>query len=152
CSCGHGSRITRGSRMDDDHQRHEAAIEAELDSALRRLPVRAVPAELRKRLEALMSPTPATADAPAAPPVPARRPWRGAWVAPFASVCAAAALVLIAVRLTAPGESARGQPSELVTEAVNDHIRVISSTHPVEIESGGIHQVKPWFTGRLEFA
>ena len=35
---------------------------------------------------------------------------------------------------------------------MNDHIRVISSTHPVEIESGGIHQVKPWFTGRLDFA
>ena len=43
-------------------------------------------------------------------------------------------------------------PSELVAEAVNDHIRVISSTHPVDIESGGIHQVKPWFTGRLDFA
>jgi anti-sigma factor RsiW len=40
----------------------------------------------------------------------------------------------------------------MVTEAVNDHIRVVSSSHPVEIESGGIHQVKPWFTGRLEFA
>jgi anti-sigma factor RsiW len=40
----------------------------------------------------------------------------------------------------------------LVTEAVNDHIRVVSGTHPVDIESGGIHQVKPWFTGRLEFA
>jgi anti-sigma factor RsiW len=29
---------------------------------------------------------------------------------------------------------------------------VVYSTNPVEIESGGIHQVKPWFTGRLDFA
>src|SRR5262249_6674456 len=27
-----------------------------------------------------------------------------------------------------------------------------SSSHPVEIESGGIHQVKPWFTGKVDFA
>jgi anti-sigma factor RsiW len=24
--------------------------------------------------------------------------------------------------------------------------------HPVDVESGGPHQVKPWFTGRLDFA
>jgi anti-sigma factor RsiW len=40
----------------------------------------------------------------------------------------------------------------LVAEAVNDHLRVVQSSHPVEIESGGIHQVKPWFTGKLDFA
>ena len=40
----------------------------------------------------------------------------------------------------------------LVTEAVNDHLRVVYAEHPIEIESGGIHQVKPWFTGRLDFA
>jgi anti-sigma factor RsiW len=72
-------------------------------------------------------------------------------VASFVSACAAAALVLVATRVTAPRAPA-GAPLELVAEAVNDHIRVISSTHPVDIESGGIHQVKPWFTGRLEFA
>src|SRR6185312_2399693 len=50
-----------------------------------------------------------------------------------------------------PGDTA-GARVDLVEEAVNDHLRVVSSSHPVEIESGGIHQVKPWFTGRLEFA
>jgi anti-sigma factor RsiW len=39
-----------------------------------------------------------------------------------------------------------------VAAAVNDHLRVVYSDHPVEVESGGIHQVKPWFTGRLDFA
>jgi anti-sigma factor RsiW len=40
----------------------------------------------------------------------------------------------------------------LVAEAVNDHLRVLSSQHPLDIESGGLHQVKPWFEGRLDFA
>jgi anti-sigma factor RsiW len=40
----------------------------------------------------------------------------------------------------------------MVTEAVNDYLRVLYSEHPLEVESGGIHQVKPWFEGRLDFA
>jgi anti-sigma factor RsiW len=40
----------------------------------------------------------------------------------------------------------------LLREAVNDHLRVLYAQQPIEIESGGIHQVKPWFTGRLDFA
>ena len=70
------------------------------------------------------------------------------------SALAAAALLLAVVRLTQPrflvGPSLAS--AELVDEGVNDHLRVVASAHPVEIESGGIHQVKPWFTGRLDFA
>ena len=40
----------------------------------------------------------------------------------------------------------------LLREAVNDHLRVLYAQQPIEIASGGIHQVKPWFTGRLDFA
>ena len=40
----------------------------------------------------------------------------------------------------------------MVSEAVNDYLRLLSSQHPLEIASGGIHQVKPWFEGRLDFA
>jgi anti-sigma factor RsiW len=40
----------------------------------------------------------------------------------------------------------------LLREAVNDHLRVLYAQRPIEIESGGIHQVKPWFTGRVDFA
>jgi anti-sigma factor RsiW len=40
----------------------------------------------------------------------------------------------------------------MVTEAVNDHVRLLQSERPLEIESGGIHQVIPWFSGRLDFA
>jgi len=128
-------------------------IEAELDRALDRLPARAVPPALRQRLEALVNPasSPAAAEVPQgiARRIEGRR--SSTWAASFVSACAAAALVLVVIRLTAPRPSVAG-PSELVAEAVNDHIRVISSTHPVDIESGGIHQVKPWFTGRLDFA
>jgi anti-sigma factor RsiW len=40
----------------------------------------------------------------------------------------------------------------MVNEAVNDYLRVLTSQHPLDIASGGIHQVKPWFEGRLDFA
>jgi len=40
----------------------------------------------------------------------------------------------------------------MVAEAVNDHLRILESQHPLEIESGNFHQVKPWFEGRLDFA
>ncbi|HEY2407288.1 MAG TPA: zf-HC2 domain-containing protein [Polyangiaceae bacterium] len=58
-----------------------------------------------------------------------------------------AALVvgLLTVHALSPDE-------RLVGEAINDHLRVLYAEHPLEVESGGIHQVKPWFTSRLDFA
>jgi anti-sigma factor RsiW len=47
---------------------------------------------------------------------------------------------------------ARDPDSPMVAEAVNDHLRVLYSDHPLEVESGGIHRVKPWFEGRVDFA
>jgi anti-sigma factor RsiW len=44
------------------------------------------------------------------------------------------------------------QPDAMIAEAVNDHLRVLYGTRPIEIESGGVHQVKPWFEGRVDFA
>jgi anti-sigma factor RsiW len=129
--------------------RAEAAAEAEVSAALDRLPRRHAPADLKRRLEALVAPaaTPVTrpADSARGP-----RRWE-VWTASFASACAAAALVLVVARQS-PRPSMTTAAGELVTEAVNDHLRVVGSTHPIEIESGGIHQVKPWFTGRLDFA
>jgi anti-sigma factor RsiW len=45
-----------------------------------------------------------------------------------------------------------GERAGLVAEAVNDHLRVLASQHPLDIESSDVHQVKPWFEGRLDFA
>ena len=35
---------------------------------------------------------------------------------------------------------------------MNDHVRVLIAQQPLEVRSGGIHQVRPWFAGRLDFA
>jgi anti-sigma factor RsiW len=59
-------------------------------------------------------------------------------------------LLLAALPLYYPRSDGPGAP--MVTEAVNDHLRLLSSQHPLDIESGGMHQVKPWFEGRLDFA
>ena len=44
------------------------------------------------------------------------------------------------------------RPASMVTEAVTNHLRLLSSQHPLDIESGNMHQVKPWYEGRLDFA
>jgi anti-sigma factor RsiW len=56
-----------------------------------------------------------------------------------------AILAILAWRARSPGES-------MVVEAVNDHLRELYAEHPFEVQSGGIHQVKPWFEGRVDFA
>lgn len=144
-----------------------ADAETELSAALDRLPRHAAPRSLKRQLEELVAAAPTDAAAtftstPAAalpltsdraPASPSRR---SVWVPSLVSAFAAAALVLVVMRATAPRptapHAAADEPTALVAEAVNDHLRVVGSTHPVEIESGGIHQVKPWFTGRLDFA
>ena len=88
---------------------------------------------------------------PAGPPVGIRRwaRWRP-WLAP-----AFAALVLLVVATPTMYRwtiDERSNPDSMVREAANDYVRLLSSQHPLEIESGGIHQVKPWFEGRLDFA
>ena len=125
-----------------DRRTEGAEIDAALDAALGRLPRRAAPAALERRIRQQF----------AEPTTPRRS--RG-WIPPLVSAFAAAALVVVAVRFVPPARDAgpgAAASAELVAEAVNDHLRVVSSSRPVEIESGGIHQVKPWFTGRLEFA
>lgn len=93
------------------------------------------PLALKRRLQARL---------PAASPPP---PPRRRWLAPMgvAAVACAAALVLF---VRAPTSTS----NPLVSEAVGDHLRVVYRDRPVDIESGGPHQVKPWFTGRIDFA
>jgi anti-sigma factor RsiW len=115
--------------------RHEDAADAELSRLLdERLPRRRAPDSLRRSLEARWAP-------PTAP-----RGWRVA--RGVAAMAAGAALAVVALFLF------RSRPPEdpMLTEAVNDHLRVLYSEHPVEVQSGGIHQVKPWFEGRVDFA
>src|SRR5437868_5416945 len=95
--------------------RRLAAEEDALNTALSRLPRPRAPTRLTARLESLV----------AAAEQPARsrreRPRLSLWLAPFASACLAAALVVVAMRVTAPAGTGSGA---LVNEAVNDHLRV----------------------------
>jgi anti-sigma factor RsiW len=45
-----------------------------------------------------------------------------------------------------------GDGDALTREAINDHLRITFAEHPIEVASGGIHQVKPWFAGKVDFA
>jgi anti-sigma factor RsiW len=143
--------------------RHEDAAERALGEALaHRLPRRAAPASLKQRLESQLLAAPR--GSPAAPdrlrsvaagagrPGRAERGVRG-WRVPAAAfalgLAMAAAIALYYQRAVVPETRAVAQ---LETEAVNDHLRILNSEHPLEVESGGIHQVKPWFQGRVDFA
>lgn len=117
---------------------HEEAAEALLSEALEsRLPQHGAPVALKRRLAATW------------PAEPAPRLWRrwGRYLVPAAAVAGLLiALPIVAQRASEPGSE------RMVAEAVNDHLRILTSRHPLDIESGGIHQVKPWFEGRLDFA
>ena len=111
--------------------------ERELTRALEQLPTFTLPDQLRKRLAA-QTKRPEPQSEP--------KPRFARWVPVLAPSLAAVALAVLVLR------GWYSPNLELVGEAVNDHLRVLYAEHPIEIESGGIHQVKPWFTGRLDFA
>jgi anti-sigma factor RsiW len=122
--------------------RAEAEADAALDAALARLPRRAAPRALTSALLARWG------EAPRASP-----PRRG-WIAILAAAVVVVIIAMVASRRSAERAMAKDAKDEsaLATEAVNDHLRVLYSERPLEVESGGVHQVKPWFSGRLDFA
>jgi anti-sigma factor RsiW len=129
-----------------DCRRDAAQEEAVTELLESRLPQYPASLALKRRLAAAWpDPTPSR---------PATRPaWWSRWGRPALPAFAVGLLVLVAAplyydRVARP----RGDVAALVTEAVNDHLRVLSSPHPLDVESGGIHQVKPWFEGKLDFA
>lgn len=73
-----------------------------------------------------------------------RRPWRS-WIAAFALGAATAAAIAVLVFRTPATDVA------LADEAVGDHLRIVGAQHPLDVESNDVHNVKPWFTGRLDF-
>jgi anti-sigma factor RsiW len=93
-----------------------------------RLPRYAAPYALKRRL---------------AGTVAARRPrtrWRAAVGAGFAAAAAVALTVVLWPR------------TDVTAASVDEHVRLLARAQPVDVPSGGIHQVKPWFTGKLDFA
>lgn len=73
-----------------------------------------------------------------------RRPWR-AWASAFALGAAAAAAVALLVVRPPAGDVA------VLDEIVGDHMRIVSAQHPLDVETNDLHNVKPWFTPRLDF-
>lgn len=116
--------------------------DAALDAVLERLPQYPASVTLKRRLRETW------------PSQPARPTWRRRWRALVPALAVAACAVLLAPfaweRLVTRPE--RESATRLVAEAVNDHVRVLISQQPLEVRSGGIHQVRPWFTGRVDFA
>jgi anti-sigma factor RsiW len=120
--------------------------EGALDDVLQRLVARPeAPARLRERLARLVA-APATSPRSASH---ALARWRRLALPALAAGLALAVVGLLVERRA--GEAADAE-ARLTEELVTDHLRVLASQRPAEIESGGSHQVKPWFEGRLDFA
>ena len=121
--------------------REELAERALTEALERRLPQHAASAGLKRRLAA-------SHPAPAPALVARPRRWRRAWIPALA-----AAVLLVVVSLPRlvelPGRGLGGE-DRVAAEAVNDHLRLLE--RGVSVASGGIHQVKPWFAGKLDFA
>lgn len=115
------------------------AIDRELSRVLEeRLPQHPAPLALKRRLAAQYA---------ARPVAPARR----RWLAPIAA--AAVVVLVVSIGYTSYDASRRAAVvAAVTTDAVNDHLRVLRGDRPLDVQSGGIHQVKPWFAGRLDFA
>jgi anti-sigma factor RsiW len=68
-----------------------------------------------------------------------------------AALVAALSLIGLGFGITLWWQSGRVSDA-VVTEAVNDHLRVLYAAKPVEVESAVPVQIRTWFSGRLDFA
>jgi anti-sigma factor RsiW len=107
-----------------------------------KLPRHAAPPALRRRLAADW---PDLASAPRAPRLRSRV--REHALGAALSIALAAA-VGTTTAIVVDNRAATGR---LETEAINDHLRVLEGA-PLAQVTGGLHEVKPWFGGKLDFA
>ena len=100
-------------------------------------PYHAAPADLRKRVMALVPP---------AQPRIIRRWRRVAWMG------VGAALVVSLFTLWTLGRPGTGRPGNVIEqEVVASHFRSLLASHLTDVASSDRHTVKPWFTGKLDF-
>jgi anti-sigma factor RsiW len=119
--------------------RREDAADAELTRILdRHLPRRAAPASLKRALQG-----PTSEGLGRATRARSRGPVWG--LSGAVGGAALTALVLVGARSLSANDA-------MLSEAVNDHLRVLYREQPVEVEGPDTHKVKPWFLGRLDFA
>src|SRR6185369_16463704 len=122
---------------------HADAERALSDVLEARLPRFAAPIALQRRIAAGWPASGSTARAP-------RRPWTRS------RVIAAAAALSTALAVVVGGTTAvlvqdQADARRVADEAVNDHLRVLGGA-PLAQVTGGLHEVKPWFGGKLDFA
>ena len=121
--------------------REELAERALTEALERRLPQHAAPAGLKRRLAA-------SAAGPSVRPLLRTRRWHLAWLPALAAAVVLAVALPQLVEL--PSTDRPDARRAMATEAVNNHLRVLE--RGLAVTSGGIHQVKPWFAGKLDFA
>jgi anti-sigma factor RsiW len=120
---------------------HEDAAERLLTEQLEeRLPRYAAPFGLTRRLAAQRS---ISVGGPAPRPAGLAR-----WLGLVAAVLLVALLAGIALWRPAPPDGV----DRLVAEAVNNHLRLLARSAPLDVQSDDMHRVRPWFSGRLDFA
>jgi anti-sigma factor RsiW len=116
-----------------------------LKQSVRGAPYHRAPDTLRARLAASLTAAPATPlAAPVATPVRRRRDW-SRWSLPIAAALA------LAVGLNLTLATRRAQDA-LGAELVDSHVRSLQQDHVADVASTDQHTVKPWFTGKLDYA
>jgi anti-sigma factor RsiW len=69
------------------------------------------------------------------------------WLVPSLTALAGAAVAALVMFVVRPVP----QPElDAATEAVGDHLRVLGA-HGLDVETNDMHNVKPWFAGKLDF-
>jgi anti-sigma factor RsiW len=114
----------------------DRALEEVLETRLPRYPA---PAHLKRRLAEQW---------PSVGERSARRPWWRAFTLGLSVAAASAVVVSGGVVLQLEHEAA---VERLSGEAVNDHLRILEGA-PLAQVTGGLHEVKPWFGGKIDFA
>ncbi|HVY05310.1 MAG TPA: anti-sigma factor [Burkholderiales bacterium] len=121
----------------------------ELGSLIREKATRhAAPPHLRARVSGMLSQE--GIGLAARPPKPAVRqpePWRR-WFN-MAGAFAVGMLLSVTVLLVVRGGAEDGRMAQTIVDA---HVRSLLGEHLVDVKSSDRHTVKPWFTGKLDYA
>lgn len=79
---------------------------------------------------------------------------RASWLVPMIATTSLALAMALGYSLGARrGQGgATGAIATVGVEAVNDHLRMLEGESPLQVLTSDLHQVKPWFAGKLDFA